>query len=102
MPFASRTQFQVTNLRICFGCNFLKHYSFPLAAADLPPPVPSPAPAPSQLAPFIAPLHHPMLPSRPVRPPSLQAQLPDTAEDCGTAGGCSALDLLVHNPQADL
>ena len=43
-----------------------------------------------------------MLPSRPVRPPSLQAQLPDTAEDCGTAGGCSALDLLVHNPQADL
>ena len=73
-------------------------------AADLPPPapVPSPGPAPSQLAPFIAPLHHPMLPSRPVRPPSLQAQLPDTAEDCGTAGGCSALDLLVHNPQADL
>ena len=92
---------------------------------DLPPPTPS-APPPSfspppssspGLLPFIAPLQHPMLPSRPVQPPSLQnkacsehhlvtqfrnshimLQVPPSAGlDCSDLE-CSALDLLVHNP----
>ena len=61
-----------------------------------------PAPTPSNLLPFIAPLQHPMLPSRPVRPPSLQGKIP-AAVHCRTAddeaaGKCSALELLAHNP----
>ena len=43
-----------------------------------------------------------MLPSRPVRPPSLQGKIPAavrcrTADD-KAAGKCSALELLAHNP----
>lgn len=53
----------------------------------------------SPLTPFIAPLHHPMLPSRPVQPPSLQSKLPASLR-CGAGSRvqCAVLDLLAHNP----
>merc|ERR1712032_486361 len=75
-------------------------------ALDLPPPSPSvpppsfsPPPSSSPgLLPFIAPLQHPMLPSRPVQPASLQNKVPPSAGlDCSDLE-CTALDLLVHNP----
>ena len=59
-----------------------------------------PAPTASNLLPFIAPLQHPMLPSRPVSPPSLQAKIPPAVHcrtDGEASGKCSALELLAHN-----
>ena len=66
----------LVNSFIIVSCDLKSLYLF----ADLSPPTPS-APPPSfstppssnpGLFPFIAPLQHPMLPSRPVQPPSLQ------------------------------
>ena len=51
----------------------------------------------SPLTAFIGPLQHPMLPSRPVQPPSLLTKLPPSLQ-CTTSQSCSALDLLAHNP----
>ena len=58
----------------------------------MPPPSP-PSPGPSSLQPFIAPLHHPMFPSRPTQPPSLSGAVPPSV--CQEK--CSVLDLLVFN-----
>ena len=52
----------------------------------------SPSNAP-HLKPFIAPLHHPMFPSRPTEAPSLASKVPP--EVC--QNNCSILDLLVFN-----
>ena len=49
------------------------------------------------LQPFIAPLKHPMLPSRPVEPPSLQNKVPQSVT-CSSEDKCSVFDLLAHNP----
>ena len=50
-------------------------------------------PPTSGLQPFIAPLHHPMFPSRPTQPPSLSGLVPPSV--CQEK--CSVLDLLVFN-----